>query len=180
MLFAQDETPSNIISGYETLTLTATDTLPDFEQKTSKLKVSGTIYKADGVTPAGNVILYIEQADEDGDFDLRTENNTRYVHHRGWVKTDANGQYTFYTFIPGNDRRYNQLQQLFPIIKEADKPAYPIGSFLFNDDPLLSKSCRKKIAKRDDITRIMTLKHVDGMYIAQKDIVLPGTTATTK
>ena len=149
-----------------------TDTIPDFRSKTNKLKLTGIIYQSDGITPAKDVILFIEQPDEDGDFDLRRTGDTRYVFHRSWVKTDADGRYTFYTFVPGNDRRYNQLQQIFPIIKESAQPEYQLETFLFDEDPLLSKACRKKISKKGDTTRILKLKKEDGLLVAQRDIVL--------
>lgn len=171
--FAQNKNSTyHPIYDYIDSDLKSTDTISDFNVKKNKVKLFGTIYNSDGVTPAKDVILYIEQADEDGDFDLRTQNDRRIVHHRAWVKTDANGQYELYTFIPGNDRRYNQLQQLFPVIKEPSKPEYEIGTFLFNDDPLLTKHCRKRLKKKGDPTRILTLNDKDGLLLAQKDIVL--------
>ena len=160
------------IYDFKEVKLNNMDTIPGFESKENKLKISGTIYKSDGVTPAKDVVLYIEQADEHGDFDLRMINNKRYVHNRGWIKTDAEGHYTFYTYIPGNDRRYNQLQQLFPIIKEPSKSEYQITSFLFDEDPLLSKYCRKRMSKKGDPSRILKLKKVDGIFVTQKDIIL--------
>lgn len=160
------------IFDYDAGQLSASDSIPDFETKKQKLKITGTIYKSDGVTPAEGVILYIEQADEDGDFDLRQNNDKRYAHHRGWIKTDANGQYTIYTFIPGNDRRYNQLSQLFPAIKEPSKPNYNLESFLFDSDPMLTKLCRKKIAKKGDSTRILKPILKDGLLVVEKNIVL--------
>ena len=169
---SQDLTERHPVYDYEDFQLSDTDTIPGFESKPNKLKISGTIYESDGVTPANGVILYIEQADEHGDFDLRKENGKRYVHNRGWVKTDANGQYTFYTYIPGNDRRYNQLQQLFPVIKESSKEAYEIESFLFDEDPLLSKICRKKITKKGDPSRILKPTKVNDIFVVQKDITL--------
>ncbi|MCK8481837.1 hypothetical protein [Psychroserpens algicola] len=184
-IFAQDATSTlddyldrNPIYDYQELQLNSTDTIPDFESKTTKIKVTGTIYQSDGVTPAKDVILFIEQADETGDFDLRTSNDKRYVHHRGWVKTDADGQYTFYTFVPGNDRRYNQLQQLFPVIKEPKKPEYELASFLFDDDPLLTKLCRKRMAKKGDPTRVLKLEKEGDLLVAHKNIVLNSDNTT--
>jgi protocatechuate 3,4-dioxygenase beta subunit len=175
-IYAQDEKQNfierNPIYDYTELQLNNTDTIPGFESKLNKLKISGTIYNSDGVTPAKNIILFIKQADEYGDFDLRKRNDKRFVHNRGWIKTNSDGQYTFYTFVPGNDRRYNQLQQLFPVIKEPSKQEYNIATFLFDDDPLLSKRCRKRIAKKDDPTRILKLKKENGLYVTQRDIVL--------
>ena len=180
-----DANSSNILErhpiyDYSEIQLNSTDTIPGFNSKQEKLKVSGTIYNSDGATPAANVILYIEQADENGDFDLREQDGKRYVYNRGWVKTDANGQYTFYTYIPGNDRRFRQLQQLFPSIKEASKPEYDIASFLFDEDPMLSKLCRKRLAKKGDPSRILKPKKVDGILVVEKDIILVADAAMTK
>lgn len=153
--------------------LTSEDSIPDFKTKTNKLKLEGTIYESDGITPAKDVIVFISHADEDGDFDLRKHNEKRYVYHRAWVKTDSDGHYTFFTFIPGNDRRYNQLQEIFPLIKAPGQKEYEVPSLLFDTDPLLSKSCRKRMAKKDDPTRILKPKMVDGLWVVQRDIVLP-------
>ena len=160
--------------------LNHTDTIPDFRSKVNKLKLTGIIYESDGVTPAKDVIMYIEQPNEDGDFDLRRLGDQRYVFHRSWVKTDTNGRYTFYTFVPGGDRRYNQMQQIFPIIKEASKAEQPLESLLFDDDPLLTKRCRKQLAKRGNQGRILTTKKENGMLVAIKDIVLSEHTEPIK
>ncbi|MCB0400337.1 MAG: hypothetical protein KDD26_12135 [Winogradskyella sp.] len=160
--------------------LTNTDTIPDFRSKTNKLKLTGVIYQSDGVTPAKDVILFIEQPDEDGDFDLRNAGDQRYVFHRSWVKTDADGRYTFYTFIPGNDRRYNQMQQIFPIIKETSKEEVQLESLLFEEDPLLTKRCRKRLEKKGNTARILTTKKEDGILVATKDIVLSDDTEPIK
>ena len=152
--------------------LSNTDTIPDYRSKTNKLKLTGIIYQSDGVTPAKDVILFIEQPDEDGDFDLRKTGDDRYVFHRSWVKTDTDGRYTLYTFVPGGDRRYNQLQQIFPLIKAPTQQVYEVDTFLFDEDPLLTKACRKRMAKKGDSTRILKLKSVEGMYVAERNIIL--------
>lgn len=150
------------------------DTIPGFETKTNKLKISGIVYDSDGVTPAANVIVSIEQADEHGNFDVREVSGERYLHNRAFIKTDADGAYTFYTYIPGNDRRYNMLQQIITKVKEPNDPPYEIASFLFDEDPLLTKLCRKRITKKGDSSRILKPTLVNGVYVVQKDIVLPS------
>lgn len=156
--------------------LSNTDTIPDYRSKVNKLKLTGTVYQSDGVTPAKDVIIFIEQPDENGDFDLRRSGDERYVFHRSWVKTDADGKYTFYTFVPGNDRRYNQMSQIFPIIKEKSKEEVQLASLLFDNDPLLTKRCRKRLTKKGGENRILTTTSKDGLLIAEKDIVLSDQT----
>lgn len=176
---SQNYQERNPIYDFADLQLTNTDTIPDYESKANKLKITGTIYESDGLTPAKDVLLFIEQPNENGDFDLRKKDDKRYVHHRGWVKTDADGHYAFYTFVPGNDRRYNQLQQIFPVIKESTQPEYELETFLFDEDPLLTKRCRKRIAKKSDTSRILKLKKVDGLLVAERNIVLSTDSKTT-
>ena len=159
------------IYDYSQRQLNNTDSIPDFELKEEKLMLTGIIYQSDGKTPAKDVILYIEQPDEHGDYELKTANDKRYVHHRGWVKTGADGRYTFYTFVPGNFIHNKELKHLHPTIKEPGKPEYDLVAFLFDNDPFLSKSCRKKLAKRG-IDSILMLEKKETMFVATKDIIL--------
>ncbi|WJJ95410.1 hypothetical protein [Algibacter luteus] len=159
------------IYDYSEKKLNNVDTIPDFEAKSQKLKITGTIYESDGVTPAKNVLLFIHHTDENGNFELKRQNKKRYVHHRGWVKTDADGKYTFYTFIPGNYIYSNELKQILPIVKEPNKPEYKIETFLFDDDPLLTGKCRTKVEETNP-NRILKLNKKEGLFEATRDIVL--------
>lgn len=159
------------IYDYSEKQLNNVDTIPDFSSKSKKLKISGTIYENDGVTPAKNVMLFIHQTDENGNFELKRQNKKRYVHHRGWIKTDADGKYTFYTFVPGKYISGNELIQILPIIKEPNKPEYKIETFLFDNDPLLTGKCRKKVDASNP-NRILTLNKKEGLFEAKRDIIL--------
>ncbi len=151
--------------------LNAADTIPGFETTENKLKLSGTIFLSDGVTPAKDVILFIEQPNENGEYDLQFENNKRFVTHRAWVKTNEQGQYTFYTFIPGSYRHSKELRHIHPVVKETGKPEYKLNSLMFEDDPFLTKACRKKLKKKGIDSILTTLKKED-RYEANYNIVL--------
>ncbi|MGJ8592968.1 MAG: hypothetical protein ACSHXF_10490 [Aquaticitalea sp.] len=171
-----DEIPSDYLNrsalyDYSEQQLNNTDTIPDFATKQDKLMITGTIFQSDGLTPAKDVILYISQPDEDGDYELKMNNDKRYVHHRGWVKTDADGRYTFYTFVPGNFIQYRELKHIHPVIKEPGKEEYALNAFLFENDPFLSKSCRKRLAKKGMDT-ILVLEKKDNIFVATKNIIL--------
>jgi len=159
------------IYDYSEKQLNNTDTIPDFASRSQKLKITGTIYESDGVTPAKNVMLFIHQADENGNFQLKRQDKKRYVHHRGWIKTDADGKYTFYTFVPGKYIYANELTQILPIVKEPNKPEYKIETFLFDNDPALKGKCRSKIEQTNP-NRILKLNKKEGLFEAQRDIVL--------
>jgi len=171
-----DEIPQNYkkrspIYDYTEKQLNSVDTIPDFVSRSNKIKITGTIYENDGVTPAKNVLLFIHQADEDGNFELKRHNKKRYVKHRGWVKTNVKGQYAFYTFVPGTYMYGNELAQILPIIKVPNKPEYKIESFVFDNDPLLTESCRSKIEQTNP-NRILKLDKKEGLFVANRDIIL--------
>ena len=173
------------IYDYENLELTSTATIPDFSSQKNKLKLTGTIYQNDGVTPAKDVILFIYQADENGDYQVKTENNKRSVRHRAWVRTDENGKYTFFTFVPGaafdpiTYPRRRGLKEIVPIVKESNKAEYNLNSFVFDDDPNMTKSCRKRL-ERKGIDTILKLKKENDIYVATKDIILEKDSNATK
>ncbi|TYA71958.1 peptidase associated/transthyretin-like domain-containing protein [Seonamhaeicola marinus] len=159
------------IYDYSEKNLNNTDTIPEFLTQKNKLKITGTIYESDGVTPAKNILLFIHQTDEDGNFELKRHNKKRYVHHRGWVRTNEDGKYTIYTFVPGSYIYGKELKQIYPIVKEPNKPEYKIETFLFDNDPLLKGKCRDKVLETDP-QRILKLDLKEGLWVGTRDIVL--------
>ena len=162
----------NALYDYYEKQLNNVDTVPDYTSKLNKIKISGTIYQSDGKTPAKDVILFIHQPNEDGDYILKRDaNRKRYVYHRAWIKTDTDGKYTFYTFIPGKYDRSKELKQIHRTIKEPGKEAYELVSFFFDDDPLLPEltlACRARA-----VGSMLRMQKQDSMYVATRDIKLP-------
>ncbi|MFK7934310.1 MAG: intradiol ring-cleavage dioxygenase [Saprospiraceae bacterium] len=151
--------------------LTNTDTLPEFSLQVEKLKLTGTIYQADGKTPAANIIMFIYHTDENGLYDTRQKDRKNYIFHRGWIKTTIDGKYTFYTFKPAPYPNRTLPRHIHPFIKEAGKTIYYIDDFNFVDDPLLTKEEREKLPLRGG-SGIMKLRKVDGLWIGKRDIIL--------
>ena len=167
---AQDALPS--IYAIIEEPLRAVDTIPDYTQNEAKIKLTGTLYKADGETPVSDALVVLSHADADGHFNVREKNGNAYVHHTAFVKTDTNGRYTFYTFVPGGDRRFNQMQELFLLVKIGEQPAEELPTLLFDADPLLTKRCRRRIAKRSESDRILKPVSSQKILEAEYDIVL--------
>lgn len=153
----------------QTSVLSNSDALPDYESKEQPFKISGTLYMSDGVTPANDYIITINQANENGDFEV-DENNVLIT--SASVKTNPKGEYTFYTYIPGNDRLYNKLQEIFMKVQTPDGTEYAMPTLLFDTDPMLTKRCRKQIAKKSDVSRILKLKKEEGISVVHRDMTL--------
>ena len=158
------------IYDYSEKQLNSVDTITGFNSKPNKLRISGTVYLSDGKTPAKDVILYVYQPNEKGNYEMkRDENRKRYINNRGWVKTDEKGKYTLYTFMPGKFIT-KELKQIHRVIKEPGKPEYELSSFFFNDDPLLpylTLACRAEAVKS-----MLRLEEENGMLVATRDIRL--------
>jgi protocatechuate 3,4-dioxygenase beta subunit len=164
---------------YKGLTLSSSAEIPDYQTKPNTLKISGIVYQADGTTPASDVILYLYQHDENGDFQYEVNDGVKRLRHRGWVKTDSNGRYTFNTFIPGEaivplnyPRRYGP-KQIYLMAKTTDSQVINLPAFMFEGDDLLSKSCRKRLEKKG-IDCILNPVEEEGILVADQDIVLPS------
>jgi len=160
---------------YGSKTLTPVDTLPDYNHPGPKLIVQGTIYKRDGKTPAPNVILYLYHTDQSGIYPTH-ENETgwakRHGYLRGWIKTDASGRYTFYTLKPAAYPNNKIPAHLHATIKEPDTNAYWIDEYLFDDDPYLTREERERQEKRGGKGILSLQKNTDGIWVAERDIIL--------
>lgn len=155
--------------------LTSVDTLPDFKDKGPKMLVTGTIFKKDGKTPAKDVILYIYHTDQTGEYPTKGNETgwaRRHGYIRGWIKTGADGKYSFYTLRPGAYPGRQNPEHIHPTIKEPGYTAYWIDEYLFEDDPILSTKEKNSQPGRGGKGVIKVIKDKNGMQVAKRDIIL--------
>lgn len=154
--------------------LNAVDTLPKFLETEPKLKLSGTVFENDGQTPAAGVILYIYHTNRNGIYE-KLGNETgwgrRHGYFRGWVKTNKDGRYTFYTFRPAAYPNGREAEHIHITVKEPDTNEYYIDDFLFDDDPLLTSEKRRSRKNRGG-SGIVTIKNDNGIPSIERDIIL--------
>jgi protocatechuate 3,4-dioxygenase beta subunit len=155
--------------------LNAVDTLPDFNLPGPKMKVTGTIFKHDAKTPAKDIVLYIYHTDQSGIYPKRGDETgwaKRHGYIRGWIKTDADGRYTFYTLRPGAYPGRQNPEHIHPTVKEAGVKEYWIDEYLFDDDPILTAKERARQEGRGGKGIIKPTKDKSGMQIVKRDIIL--------
>jgi len=154
--------------------LNETDTLPDFNEPGPKIEISGIVYKRDGKTPAPGVIIYIYHTDQKGIY-AKKGNETvwgkRHGYIRGWVKTNKDGYYNFYTLVPASYPNSTNPKHIHPVIKEPDYNEYWIDEFVFDDDPLLPEKERNKTRPVGGNGVLKTYTK-DGMLRATRNIIL--------
>jgi protocatechuate 3,4-dioxygenase beta subunit len=155
--------------------LSPVDTLPDFNDKGLKIKVTGTIYQNDGKTPAEDVILYIYHTDQNGIYATRggeTGWGKRHGYIRGWVKTGKDGRYTFYTLKPGTYPSGRIPAHIHPTILEPNGKYYWLGSYHFEDDSLLTEKEISPESPRGDISGLLSLRKEGELWVGKRDIIL--------
>lgn len=154
--------------------LTATDTLTGYAETKQPLKLSGTIYHPDGRTPAENVILYIHQTNEKGIYPTHGDEEgwaKRHGYLRGWVKTGKDGQYSFYTLLPGTYPDRSEPAHIHPFILEPDGKYYWVETLFFENDPLVTKKHIKNNFRGGTSGILKLNKKLKG-FSARKDFVL--------
>ncbi|MGK6349714.1 intradiol ring-cleavage dioxygenase [Parapedobacter sp. DT-150] len=154
--------------------LTPTDTLPAFQENEPKIRITGTVFKKDGKTPAENVIVYIYHTDRNGIYPTKGDErgwDRRHGFIRGWIKTGRDGKYTFYTFRPGAYPNGVEPEHIHILVKESSRNEYHIDEYVFDDDPLLNEKERNELENRGGSGIVKPIPE-NGMPTIRRDIIL--------
>ncbi|WP_421976095.1 intradiol ring-cleavage dioxygenase [Roseivirga seohaensis] len=154
--------------------LTSIDTLPEFQNNEPKLRITGTVLKKDGKTPAENVIIYIYHTNRKGIYETKGDETGWAKRHgfiRGWVKTGKDGKYTFYTFRPAAYPDGSEPEHIHITVKEPGKNEYYLDSYFFDDDPILTQNLRDKLNDRGG-SGIMKPVEENGTLVIERNIIL--------
>ncbi len=150
------------------------DTLPDFSDAGEKIEVSGIVYKKDGKTPAKNVVIYVYHTDQAGIYPMKGDEQGWAKRHgfiRGWMRTNEQGEYKFYTLRPASYPNSTNPQHIHITIKEPGLNEYWIDDYHFSDDPLVTTDIRSAEGKRCG-SGLLTVKKQNGLSVAKRDIIL--------
>lgn len=154
--------------------LNSIDTITGFEQSDEQLVLSGTVFQADGVTPAEEIIVYIYHTDQFGIYkpaEGARDWARRHGQYRGWIKTGQDGQYSFYTFRPASYPNTTIPQHIHITLKEPSTIPYYIDDIYFTDDPMLTDGMRRNQPNRGG-SGIVTPEKRDGQFYIKRDIIL--------
>ena len=159
---------------YGGLPLKNSDTLPSFFTEDPKIKLTGTVYSSKNGAPADNVIIYAYHTDRNGIYPTKGDEKgwaKRHGYLRGWVRTDADGHYSFYTVRPASYPNRSQPEHIHLIVKEPGFNEYYIDDILFEDDPLLTQSVKTSRPNRGG-SGIVRLERKEVLLVAKRDIFL--------
>lgn len=148
--------------------------IPSADEPGEKMNLSGTVYLADGKTPATDVILYFYHTNTKGIYPTRGEEigwGKRHGYLRGWIKTGSNGQYLVKTIRPEAYLSRTEPAHVHIFLKEPNRKPYWIDAYVFTDDPLVTAAYRKNMRNRGG-SGVVSLEKENGVWIGQRDIVL--------
>ncbi len=155
--------------------LTWSATIPDGAEPGEPLVLTGTVYAADGTTPAKNVILYAYHTDAEGIYPKQGDEQgwaRRHGYLRGWIKTDETGRYRFRTIKPGSYPGRRSPAHIHMTVKEPDKPEYWIDDVIFEGDPFITDEIRERRSNRGGSGIVSLTRTEDGVWHAVRDVVL--------
>ncbi len=160
---------------YGDQTLKAIDTMPNTDEEGLPLKITGTVFRSDGETPASGIVLYFYQTDHDGLY-TPSKGATGWARKHGatrkWLKTDANGQYTLYTRKPGAYPSGTEPPHIHLTVLEPDGAYYWLPSYLFAGDDLRSEASHASSNPRGGYARLLQLEKKGDLWLGTRDIVL--------
>lgn len=154
--------------------LAAADTLAGFGAGSQAMVLRGTVYQKDGKTPAAGVVVYAYHTDESGVYPTRGDESgwgRRHGFLRGWVKTDGNGRYAFYTSKPGQYPRRQEPPHVHMVVMEPDGRYYWIEDCLFEGDPGVAEA-GSKASPRGGFSGVLTLKREGSLLVGERNIIL--------
>ena len=132
--------------------------------------IHGRVFRADGVAPAPDVIVFAYHTDAAGHYDVPSAPPHSW-RLRGWVKTDANGRFEFTTIRPGPYPNRKTAAHVHFSIEAPGAPRQHSG-LTFEGDPLLTAAEREESTRAGRFGTMRPVENRDGGQHVTLDIRL--------
>ncbi len=140
--------------------------------KGEKMIISGTVFEADGKTPAPNVLIYLYHTDIEGYYGRKSDEH-KHGRYRGWLLTDKAGKYEFQTIKPAPYPENRFAAHIHTTLTTKNSKEDWIDNYLFEGDTLISARERADAGKKGGFNPILKLeKSANGIWTATRDIQL--------
>jgi protocatechuate 3,4-dioxygenase beta subunit len=135
------------------------------------MMISGTVFKADGKTPAPNTLIYFYHTDSEGIYRPRGGDGPLHGHFRGWMLTDARGRYEFTSIKPAAYPNRTFAAHVHMTLTGLDRREDSIDSILFEGDRFIT--AQERVPQRGGFNPVVRLERgAGGIMHAVRDIQL--------
>lgn len=118
-------------------------TIASKDEKGEPLEMSGTIYQADGTTPAEGIVLFVYHTDSTGYYNK--DDDPYNPRLRGYMKTGKDGKYEFKTIKPAPYPKRTTPAHIHAQIYSSQIPEYSIDEYWFEGDPFITPEEKAKL-----------------------------------
>ena len=139
------------------------------------LLIRGTVFQADGRTPASGVVLYLHHTNAAGLYANGSDErewSRRHGRLRGWLKTGADGRYQVRTVKPGRYPDRSDPAHVHLTVLEPGRDPYWIDDIVFAGEGGVDAAYRKQREDRGGSGIVQLRPGADGVLIAERDIRL--------
>ncbi len=134
-----------------------------------RIVIRGTVYGKDGKTPYANALIYAYHTDIHGIYGRGNEH--KHGRFRGWMLTDANGQYSFETILPASYPNSTIAKHIHMTVTTVERKEDWIDSILFEGDRFIT--ARERVITKGGFNPILSLaKDRNGVLSGVRDIML--------
>jgi protocatechuate 3,4-dioxygenase, beta subunit len=154
-----------LIAAFLLSSLTSNIRIASLAEPGERMVLTGTVYRADGRTPAGNLVLLAYHTNAKGIYPRKDGDQRGTL--QGRLRTDAKGRYRIDTIRPGGYPRSEAPAHVHLVVQPEGKPELYIDEVVFDDDPRTNGvRGRKGFA-------VVKLARRGGVWTGTHDIVLP-------
>lgn len=135
------------------------------------IRIDGTVYAPDGLTPAPDVVLFLYHTDAAGRYNA--DDDPRQPRLHGRVKTDAQGRYRFTTIRPGPYPGRATPAHIHVTLAGAGFAEHWVDDYWFEGDPRITARQRATLTGRGGFDNTVALvRDVDGVLHGTRDFRL--------
>ena len=146
--------------------LTSTVRIAPPAEPGERLVLTGTMLRADGRTPAANVVLLAYHTNVKGIYPKRLTSGGRGS-LQGRLRTDAQGRYRIETIRPGGYPDSEAPAHIHLVVQPEGKEEFYVDEAIFDDDP------RAKRFRDQKGFAVVKLTNSNGVWMGSHNIVLP-------
>jgi protocatechuate 3,4-dioxygenase beta subunit len=151
--------------------------IPPEEEPGEKTIISGTVFQADGQTPAEEIIIYVYHTNIEGIYAKTGNEQGNGEFHgylRGWMKTDSLGRYEFETIRPAPYQTHGgEPAHIHYNIQGPDHPEYWLTALWFENDPRVNEAYLESVKRNGGFSNVTSLrKDEHGILRGTRNIIL--------